>query len=377
MKQLIIALITASMFLACSKGGSDLDIKQKELTEKKKAYAKLKDEIEKLEKEIAELDTTRKDEGIAVMVDTIQPGTFTNPVTFQGLVSSDMNVIINPEIPSKITEIHVREGQRVYKGQVLVSLDGSTAQAQIAELENALQLAKTNYEKQKRLWDQKIGSEMQYLQAKNNYEGLQKSLLTAQVQLGKFVLRSPINGTVDEIFANEGQLVSNMGGPGVMRVVNLNDVEIKANVSESYISSIQVGQEVEVFYPSLNLTTREKISSVGNVIDPDNRTFTVILKPGNSSRMLKPNMLALISASDYNKSNVISVPTKLIRNDGKGNYVLTVDNEGHVSRSMITIEKQFARESVISSGLEAGDLLIVEGYNGVIAGDKAKIVSKK
>lgn len=377
MKQLIVALISVSLLLACSKGGSELETKQKELTEKKKAFAKLKDEIDKLEKEIEVLDTTRQDEGIAVMVDTIERKTFRNPVTFQGLVASDRNVMISPEIPSTITQIHVREGQRVYKGQALVSLDGSAAEAQIAELENALKLAKTNYERQKALWDQNIGSEMQYLQAKNNYDALQKSLLSAQVQLGKFVLRSPINGTVDEIFSNEGQLVSSMSGQGVMRIVNLNDVEIKANVSESYLTALKVGQEVEVFFPSLNLTTKEKITSIGSVIDPDNRTFTVILKPGNSSQMLKPNLLALISASDYSKPNVIAVPTKLIRNDGKGDYVLTVSKEGFVQKTSIQIEKQFARESVIEAGLEAGDLLIVEGYNSVISGDQAKIISKK
>ena len=165
MKNLIIALFITAGLLACSDTGSKLEQKQKELTEKKKTFSKLKDEIHKLENEIAELDTTKEDLGIAVQIDTIAPKEFMNPVVFQGLVESDKNVLINPEVPSTVTAIHVREGQRVYKGQLLVSLDGRAAASQIAELEARLKLAKANYDKQKRLWDQNIGSEIQYLQA--------------------------------------------------------------------------------------------------------------------------------------------------------------------------------------------------------------------
>jgi len=363
---------------ACSSGDSNgIEEKVKVLTEKKKAFSKLKDEIEKLEKEIAELDTTAKDLGIAVMVDTIKRTTFKNPFTFQGLVASDMNVLISPEVPSIIQKIHVKEGQRIYKGQVLASLDGRAAQSNIAELEANLELAKANFEKQQRLWNQNIGSEIQYLSAKTQYEGLQKRLQNAQVQLGKYSLRSPINGTVDEIMANEGQLVGSLGGPsGVMRVVNLSDIEIKANVSESYLPAMSRGQKVEVFYPSLNMTAQEEISAIGNVIDVDNRTFTIVIKPKNKNKLLKPNLLAMITGSDFVRDNTIAVPTKLIRNDGKGNYVLVVDKETReVKKAVVEIDKQFARHSVIKGGLEEGDLLIVEGYNSVIQGDLTKIVS--
>jgi len=378
MKNLIIALFISAGLLACSDSGSKLEQKQKELTEKKKTFSKLKDEIQKLENEIAELDTTQEDLGIAVEIDTIASHEFKNPVVFQGLVESDKNVLINPEVPSTVTAIHVREGQRVYKGQLLVSLDGRAAASQIAELEARLKLAKANYDKQKRLWDQNIGSEIQYLQAKTNYEALQKSLMAAQVQLGKFDLRSPISGTVDEVMAKVGQLVGSMGSQGVMRVVNLQDVEIKANISERYIENIRKGQSVEVFYPSLNLTTKEKISAVGSVINANNRTFSIIIEPSHKSSMLKPNLLAMITASDYVKEDAITVPTRLIRNDGKGDYVLTVNaNDMSVEKTFIEIEEQFATETVITSGLEPGALLITEGYNSVIKGDPVKIVASK
>ncbi len=377
MKNLIIALFITAGLLACSDTGSKLEQKQKELTEKKKTFSKLKDEIHKLENEIAELDTTKEDLGIAVQIDTIAPKEFMNPVVFQGLVESDKNVLINPEVPSTVTAIHVREGQRVYKGQLLVSLDGRAAASQIAELEARLKLAKANYDKQKRLWDQNIGSEIQYLQAKTNYEALQKSLMAAQVQLGKFDLRSPISGTVDEVMAKVGQLVGSIGSQGVMRVVNLQDVEIKANISERYIENIGKGQSVEVFYPSLNLTTKEKISAVGSVIDANNRTYTIIIEPSHKSSMLKPNLLAMITASDYVKEDAITVPTRLIRNDGKGDYVLTVNEDLTVQKTFVEIEEQFATETVISSGLEPGTMLITEGYNSVIQGDLVKIITSK
>ncbi len=380
MKNLVLTLLISAVLVACSSGeDNSLDGKRNVLTEKKKEFSKLKDEIEKLEKEISELDTTVKDIGIAVMVDTIKRGTYSNPFTFQGLVASDMNVMISPEVPSVIQRIHVKEGQRIYKGQVLASLDGRAAQSQIAELEANLRLAKVNYEKQERLWKQNIGSEIQYLSAKTQYESLQKRLQNAQVQLGKYSLRSPMNGTVDEIMANEGQLVGSLGGPsGVMRVVNLSDIEIKANVSESYLPAMSRGQEVEVFYPSLNLTVKEKITAIGNVIDVDNRTFTIVIKPKNKSKLLKPNLLAMITSSDYVKENSIAVPTKLIRNDGKGNYVLTVNSSTRlVEKTSVEIDKQFAKNTVLKGGLEEGSLLIVEGYNAVISGDLSKIVSSK
>lgn len=378
MKNLIIALFITTGLLACSDSGSKLEQKQKELTEKKKEYSKLKDEIDKLETEIAKLDTTEEDLGIAVKIDTVVKSDFNNPVVFQGLVESDKNVLINPEVPSTVTAIHVREGQRVYKGQLLVSLDGRAAQSQIAELEARMELAKANYDKQKRLWDQNIGSEIQFIQAKTNYEALQKSMMAAQVQLGKFDLRSPISGTVDDIMAKVGQLVGSLGSQGVMRVVNLQDVEIKANISERYLENIKKGQPVEVFYPSLNLTTKERVSAIGSVIDPNNRTFSIIIEPSMKSNMLKPNLLALITANDYVKEDAITVPTRLIRNDGKGDYVLTVNQDDlTVVKSFIEIEEQFATESVISSGLKEGALLITEGYNSVIKGDPVKIIPSK
>ncbi len=372
-------IIIASLFTACgSENQTALDQKKAQLDSLTTAMGNIKAEIAKVKLEIEALDTSARSNAIAVMATEISKGAFKNPFQVQGLVESDKNVLISPEVPANVTKIYVKEGQRVSKGQIIASLDGSIAGSQISELENALSLAKINYEKQDRLWKQKIGSEMQYLQAKNQYENLQKSIQTAQAQLGKYTLRSPISGTVDEIMANPGELVGGMASGPVARVVNLTDIKIKANVSEKYVGQLKTGQEVEVHFPSINLRMKEKVFAVGNVIDVNNRTFVVYVKPSKNLDKLKPNLLALVTAYDYQDTEAISIPTKLVRSDGDKHFVYTIKTNGskmEVEKRYIEIDKQFPSETVIKSGLNVGDLLITEGVNSVIVGDEVKLIA--
>lgn len=381
MKNTIFILSVALVLAACGKksDSSALGQKRVELDSLQTQLATLKDKIAEVQEEIAELDTAARPNAIAVMALEIQKGAFKNPFQLQGLVESDKNVLVSPEVPAKVLRVHVKEGQRVSRGQVIATLDGSTANSQIAELEGALSLAKTNYEKLKRLWEQNIGSEMQYLQAKNQYENLQRSIQTARTQAGKYTLRSPISGTVDEIMANEGELVGNMTGGPVARIVNLSDIQIKANVSERYIGKIKKGQNVVLKFPSIDLEMEEKVSAVGSVIDAANRTFTISVIPSKNLSMLKPNLLALITAYDFEDKEAISVPTKLVRTDGEKHFVYTIASNGNkktVEKRYIEIEKQFPSETIIKSGLQPGDLVITEGVNSVIVGDEVKIVSE-
>jgi membrane fusion protein (multidrug efflux system) len=375
MKNLLIALFALSIFSCGS--GDELETKKNELTEKKKEFSSLKTAIEKLENEISLLDTAKKvDEGLAVKVESITKGEFKNPFKIQGLVESDRNVLVAAEMGGTITRVYVKDGQLVSKGQIIATLDGATASSQIAELQKGLELAKTNFEKQESLWKQNIGSEMQYLQAKNKKESLEKSIATAQLQLGKFTLRAPISGVLDQLFKNEGEILS--PGTPIARVVDASLIKIKADVSESYLNNIKKGDKVEVTYPSLNKTSTETIYSVGNYINPDNRTFSVYIMPSGNVRDLKPNLLAVITAYDFKKNDVISVPTNLIRNDGSGDYILTAteSEKGNlkVTKTPIVVDEKFAGRSVIKSGLNIGDNIIVEGYQSVVAGDKIKIV---
>lgn len=359
--------------------GSDNSVEglKTQLAEKKKAMNTLKLEIEALEKTIAETDSSAvKDLRTAVKLEVIAPGELKNPFQLQGLVASERNVMVSAEMGGTITRVFVKDGQVVSKGQTLATLDGSAMAAQMAELKKGYELAVTSFEKQEILWKQNIGTEMQFLQAKNRKESLEKSLATAQIQLGKFTLKAPISGVVDQLLKNEGEIL----GPGMpfARVVDASQIKIQADVSESYLQSIKKGDEVEIFYPSLKKKSKEKIFSVGNYIHPENRTFSVYILPSGNLQDLKPNLLALITAYDFVKSNVISVPTKLIRNDGKGDYVLTAkkgtNGKMSVVKTPVEIEEKFSARSVIKSGLVAGDLLIVEGYQSVISGDEIKEV---
>ena len=378
MKYASIIALAAFLFVGCkSNPESDLDKKKEELTKAEASLDSITKVIAGLKAEIEELDTNARTKTFPVMVEEIQKGAFKNPFQIQGLVESNQNVMVSPEVPANVVKIHVREGQRVSKGQLIASLDGSVASAQISELENALTLAETNYKKQERLWNQKIGSEMQYLQAKNSYENLQKSVQTARTQLGKYSLRAPISGTVDAIMANPGELVGGMTSGPVARIVNLKDIKIKANVSEKYIGQIKVGQEVQVEYPSIGLKTKEKVVAISNVIDVNNRTFVVYVKPTQNLGQMKPNLLAMITAYDFVDEDAISVPTKLVRRFGENSFVFVVQEKGEkkiVERRVIEIAKQFPSQTISKSGLEPGDILITEGVNSVIAGDEVKII---
>jgi membrane fusion protein (multidrug efflux system) len=379
MKKSIYILTILSIFVyACGdKAKTPLAAKKAELDSLQKEMTTLKAAIAKVQKEITEMDTNARSNAIAVTALEIEKGKFQNPFQVQGLVESDQNVLLSPEVPANVTQIYVKEGQRVSKGQVIASLDGSVANSQIAELETRLSLAKTSFEKQERLWKQNVGSEMQYLQAKNNYESLKRSISTAKSQLGKYTLRSPINGRVDEIMANPGELVGGMTSGPVARIVNLKDIKVKANVSERYVGQIEKGQDVKLYFPSLDLELNEKVSSVSDVIDPNNRTFVVYVKPTSNLDKLKPNLLAMLTAYDYIESAAISIPTKLVRTDGEKYFVYAIavnGNKKSVEKRYIEIGKQFPSETIIESGLEPGDLLINEGVNRVIAGDEVKII---
>ena len=379
MKNISILLIILLATACGKKDITEIQHKQEQLTQKEKDLVTLKKEILDLKREIQSLDTNARDNAIAVMAIEIKKGVFKNPFEVQGIVKSDRNVLVSPEVPAKIVRLHIKEGQKVSKGQVIATLDGSTANAKINELEGSMELAKLNFEKQERLWNKNIGSEMQYLQAKNQYEQLQNAIRTAQTQLGKYSLRSPISGTVDEVMANEGEFVGSMTGGPVARIVNLSDIKIVASASETYLGKLKVGQEVSLFFPSIQLKTTEKVSAISNVINPNNRTFSFYVKPTKYIKMMKPNLLAMITAHDYEANDAISVPTKLIRVANGQHFIYTIKTNGNkriVQKSIIQIDKQFPNKTIIKSGLAPGDMVITEGVNSVIVGDEVKIITE-
>ncbi|MEN7548236.1 efflux RND transporter periplasmic adaptor subunit [Rapidithrix thailandica] len=367
---------------ACSpQQGEGLEEKKQQLAEYKKEFNLLKSKIDKLEAELVSLedkDPTANLKQVEVL--KLAPGTFNHYIEVQGNVKSSKNVSVNPEVSGILIRRHVEEGTYVKKGQVLASIDAEVVRNNIAEMETELELATNLYNRQKNLWDRKIGSEVQYLEAKNRKESLEKKLATLKTQLSKTYVKSPISGTVDEFFVNSGEMVS--PSAPVVRVVNLANVEVNAEVSEAYTTSVRQGDSVEVSFPVLGLERKEKIRYIGKFINPQNRTFRIELMLNNKEGFLKPNSMAVVKINDFQKEEAITVPSQLIQKSVNNNqkFLYAVRAEGGknlVKKLTIETGKSYKGMTLIQSGLLSGDMVITKGFNEVIDGEEVKIVNQQ
>lgn len=366
----------AAVFLVAACGGAadDIESKRKKLDELKTQKAEIEAQIALLEKETGP-DTSAVDKRTEVSVISLQKGTFVNLAEFQGTVISEENINLGSEMGGRILKVNVKEGQKVSKGQVLANFDSEILQKNLEEVENALELANTTFERQKSLWDQKIGSEIQYLQAKNQKESLEKKIASIRSQMSKASLRSPINGTIDKIFMNAGEMAG--AGVPVLRVVNNDQVKINADVPERFVGKIKNGDSVGIKLSVIDKEISGKVRSVGQVIDVANRTFTLIVDPvGKQERdFLKPNMLAVVKAVVYRKKDAVSVPTDLIRFEGVDKFVYTVvDNKAQ--KIKVETGESFNAFTEILSGLNGGEQLISKGLNSVSDGAAVNIIAK-
>lgn len=375
------AFILSSLYLASCGGGNastdtSLEGKKKQLEEYKKQYADLKAKIDALESEL------RGKEEIASKVNLkliealpVAQKDFAHFIEVQGNVESDKNVSVAPEMNGIILRINVERGQTVSQGQVIAEIDAEPIRKNIAELETRLDLAKTTFERQENLWKQQIGSEMQYLQAKNTKEALERSLEGLKAQLKKAYVKSPISGVVDELFMKQGEM-ANPAMP-LARVVNLSEVQIKADVSEAYVPNVRKGDEVIVSFPSLQKEIPVKISNVGQFIEPANRTFKVEMKLANKDGFLKPNTLAVVKIKDFGQKNAIVIPTFLIQQSTDGQeFVFVVrqnDKKNTVAKVLIKTGKSYGGETLVTEGLQVGDILVSKGYNEVTDGEEVNI----
>lgn len=366
----------AAVFLVAACGGAadDIESKRKKIDELKTQKAEIEAQIAQLEKETGP-DTNVVDKSTEVSVITLQKGTFVNMAEFQGTVISEENISLGSEMGGRIIKVNVKEGQKVSKGQVLANFDSEILQKNLEEVENALELANTTFERQKSLWDQKIGSEIQYLQAKNQKESLEKKIASIRSQMSKASLRSPINGTIDKIFMNAGEMAG--AGVPVLRVVNNDQVKINADVPERFVGKIKNGDSVGIKLSVIDKEISGKVRSVGQVIDVANRTFTLIVDPvGKQERdFLKPNMLAVVKAVVYRKKDAVSVPTDLIRFEGAEKFVYTVvDNKAQ--KIKVETGESFNAFTEILSGLNGDEQLISKGLNSVSDGAAVNIIAK-
>ena len=344
--------------------------------------AQLEKQIDSLNKVLIRIDKAlnknSEEEIPEIKAQRITTKDFEHYIELQGNIDTDGNVMVIPEAMGKVKRIYKNEGDKVRKGQVIMTLDNAIIANQISEIKTQYSLAKTTFDRQKRLWDQKIGSEMAFLQAQTRKNALAKKLTTLRSQMAKFNVKSPISGTLDDLMIKEGEMAAPQRP--VARVVNLSKVYAQADVSEKYLSSIKKGTQVVVEFPELQKTILSTVSTVGSFIHPNNRTFKIRIDLRNLDNSLKPNLTGNIKIKDYAASNVVVLPLSLVQEDRNGNnyvFVLVSDTEKKdaytVKKSIIKLGKEYKGEVVIASGLQANEIIALQGARGLTEGDKVII----
>lgn len=371
-------LIIFSMFMlliSCSQeeaNDNDIDRIREQISEYKKLVVETNKKIVELEGELERLGGTAVlRNSIPVGVTTLSPQPFSHYVKVNANVEAVNAATISPETNGQIRSIPVRKGQKVSAGDVVARLNVAVIESSIREVETSLELAKALFERQKNLWDQQIGSEVQYLQAKNNYESLQSRLETLQSQLDMAIIRAPFDGIVDEIFSKEGELA--MPGAPLMQIINLDQLYINADVSESFLAVLEPNDEVTLRFPAYpDFEQRTKIHRIGHVINPENRTFRLQLLISNSRDRFKPNMVASISFRSFSTDNALVVPSIIIKQDTQGHFVFAArkNGNGNYYARKVYIERGMDSEgrTMIRSGLNPNEKLITRGHNQVIEG---------
>lgn len=363
-------LITAIALLAACGSKDNADKKQAKLEELKKQQAEIAVKIKDLEAEIAkEGKSTDNTKYRNVVVTETAVKSFAHYLDIQGKIDAEENITISAKMPATVTRILVKAGKQVSKGELLAELDNSTIVAGIDELKTSMQLVNTLYEKQKALWDQKIGTEVQYLQAKSQKESLDKKLAGLYEQLDMTKIKSPINGTIDEVMLRIGQATA-PGAPGI-RIVNMSTLKAKAEVAEAYAGRIKEGNEVKINFPDTKKEILARVTYSGKVINAMNRSFTVeAALEGNQD--LHPNMLAILKIADYRNDSAIVVPINTVQNSEEGQFVMVAKQNGNkliAERRAVKQGLSYNGNIEILSGLNVGDKVITTGYQDLNQGD--------
>ena len=356
----------------------DLAAIQTKKAEVVKSMNTLKQELESLNEVIGQLDNEQKFLLVTSIETKVAP--YDHFVSFQGTLETDKNILMYPEIPGLLKSINVVEGQSVKKGDVLAVISDSGLIDQLQQLEIQLALAKTTYERQNRLWEQKIGSEMQFLQAKTQYLSLEKSIAQMKDQVAKTTIKAPFDGIVDHLLADVGSSLA-PGMTPVVRVINLDEMKVSAEIPEIHLINIKKAAKVAVNIPVLNKTLPAQINAVGNFINPNNRSFRVEIGLENSSGDLKPNMTVLLNINDYQNEAAILVPSKNILEDQAGaKYVYTLEavpgqeDMYKAIKTFVKTGKNADNKTEILEGLSAGDLLVEDGIRLVKDQQLVKII---
>lgn len=383
----IYALVLASLLLTSCGGDkkksvediiatNDLELIRKKKTELDASSQEISAQLKALEESIKELDPQEKIPLITTF--PAKETVFNHFVELQGNVNTKQNLVIYPEYSGVLSRVYVKEGQKVSKGQILAKIDDGGLSQQLSQLKIQADLAKTTFERQQRLWNQKIGSEIQYLQAKATYEAQLEATKQLQQQVGKTVVRAPFSGSIDDVITEQGSVVA-PGQSMLFRIVNLSDMYIETDVPERYVSDIVKGKEVKVDFPVLGKEVDAKVRQAGNFINPANRTFRVEVALPNKDITIKPNLTAKLKINDYTNKNAILIPQSIISENAEGKqYVYTitdkVENKAKVKREFIETGRTQGDYIEVLSGIENGEEIIDEGARSVKDGQDVKIL---
>jgi len=376
MKKLLIISSLSILLFACEKKEDNTNIdslissKNVKALQAKKTL--LQADLTKIDEALATLDV-KKDEAL-VSVLTVKDTVFSHYLEVQGSVDTKENILVQPEFQGTLVSLNVKAGQRVSKGQVLGRIDDAGLSQQVASLENQYALAKTTFERQKNLWNQKIGSEIQYLQAQTQMVSAQRGVAQIKAQLSKTVIRAPFSGTIDDVFVEKGQVVG-PSAQGLMRIVNLSNMFVSTSVPETYIGKLKIGTPVDVLLTSLGKTYTGKIRQIGNFVNPSNRSFGIEVSVPNPENLLRPNQVANLKITDYVSKNTIVVPTNVIQEDGEKNkFVYTAINAngktGTAKKTIVKLGQSSDNVTEILSGLSNNDVIVIEGMNTISDGMK-------
>ncbi len=387
MKKLILILLTILTFASC--GNADKQSVEAIIeSNNSESINKMRSDLVTQQQDIqaklvlldAKLDELNPEKKIPLITTfTATQEAFQHFLELQGRVETKQNIVLMPEMSGILSQVYVKNGQKVSKGQLLARIDDGGMGQQLAQMQIQSDLAKTTFERQQRLWEQKIGSEIQYLQAKSNFEGQQRAVNQMESQLAKTGVRAPFSGTIDNIITEQGSVVS-PGQTQLFRIVNLRDMYIETDVPETYISSVTKGKKVKVNFPVLGKSLDAQIRQAGNFINPNNRTFKIEIDVPNKDNSIKPNLTARLRINDYTNENALLIPQSIISENAEGEqyiYVLKDKENDKALAQRVIIKTGKTQGDVIEvlEGLNDGDEIINEGARSVEDGQSVKIIT--
>ncbi|HEY8400513.1 MAG TPA: efflux RND transporter periplasmic adaptor subunit [Cytophagaceae bacterium] len=369
MRTLNILFVAGTVFLAASCGSKEPGNKEAELEALKKQHAELTSQIKKLEASLNINKEVSKGKEAVIKVESLAIKPFVHKVEVAGRVESDRNLTLTAKAAGTVTRIHVVRGQKVKQGTLLATQDADILIKNLEALNTTLALHTQLYEKQKKLWEQNIGTEIQYLSAKTQKEATesQRAALIEQIELSK--IKAPIDGTIDEVFAKEGEALA----PGfpAFRIVNNSSYKVKAGMGEGYISKINEGDAVELYFPDINKSFKANIKVVGGIVDPVNRSFTIEIPLTKPDESIKPNMICYVKVQDYSNPKAIIVPINVIQHSEEGDFVFVAEGNKAVKKPIV-VGKTYINDAEVKEGLKEGDQLITIGYQDLVDGQPVK-----